>query len=877
MGRLSVLWRRLRGTAGAAPVDNEFAAELESHLQLHTDDNLRCGMTPEQARRNAILKLGGLEQTKQAYRERNTIPFIEALLVDVRYAWRQLLRSPGFAMTAILLITIGIGANAAIFTLVDFVLIRPLPFPEPERLIKVMEKHPGYSMMELSPANYRDLKGANTSFAGLAAYTGNAMNLIGQGEPQRIDGAQVTGNLFSTLGRPALIGHYFSEDDDKAGAPGTVVLSYALWQLEFEGDRSVLGKSIFLDNNPCTVIGIMPPDFHFPSRATQFWTTFKFQEGDYQDRDNNYLAGIGRLKPGVSLAEARSELMLIAARLQRQYPKENQDVSVTVIALRDDLSTQSKVLLKVLCGAALCMLVIACANLANLLLTRALARQKELSIRLSLGANRSHVLRQFLSESLLLGFAGGACAVGVATAALPLLSRLVPNSLPTQQVPPVDLRMLLFALSLTLSIVILFGVAPALWACRTTGFGGLRVGVRTGGAGHHRLRSVLVMAEVAVSVVLLISSGLLIRALWKVQSTDPGFRTDGILTLHTALPFPKYDKTSTRDQFYRKVLTDVRGLPGVTDAAYITALPMTWRGGVWPVIVGGRDQIRTEGNSASARYVTPGFYATLGVPMQSGRDVSENDTADRPYVALVSESFARRYWPDEQPIGRHFGFAMHDREVIGVVGDVRVRGLERTSEPQVYLSYQQVPDGWLTYYAPKDLVVHSSQAPQSLLPAIRQIIRTADSEQTISDVRTMEEIVGGETESRAIQMRVLIVFTAVAILLAGVGIYALLTFAVSMRQQEFGIRMALGAGQGDIFKMVLRQGAVLAVAGLLPGLALAYMAARLLESLLAGVRPADALTFSTAIALCLITTLLGSLVPALRAVRADPTAVMRAE
>ena len=383
-----------------------------------------------------------------------------------------------------------------------------------------------------------------------------------------------------------------------------------------------------------------------------------------------------------------------------------------------------------------------------------------------------------------------------------------------------------------------------------------------------------------MSVVLLISSGLLIRALWKLQSTDPGFRTNGILTLHTALPFPKYDKTSTREQFYRKVLTDVRRLPGVTDAAYITALPMTWRGGIWPVIVGGRDQVRTEGNSASARFVTPGFYATLGIAIRSGRDVSENDAADRPYVAVVSESFARRYWPDEQPIGRHFGFAMHDREIIGVVGvvgDVRVRGLERTSEPQVYLSYHQVPDGSLTYYAPKDLVIHSSQAPQSLLPAVRQIIRTADSEQTISDVRTMEEIVGGETEPRAIQMRVLIAFTAVAILLAGLGIYGLLTFAVSMRQQEFGIRMALGAGQGDIFKMVLRQAAVLAVAGLLPGLALAYGAARLLESLLAGVRPADVLTFSTATALCLITTLLGSLVPALRAVRADPTAVMRVE
>jgi predicted permease len=796
---------------------------------------------------------------------------------DLHYSLRSLFRSPGFAITALLLVTIGIGANAATFALADFVLVRPLPFPDPDRLMKVWERHPGYSMMELSPANYRDLKAANNSFAALAAYDGTSMNLVGQGEPQRVDGASVTANLFPTLGKPAYIGRYFNEDEDKAGAAGTVVLSYTLWQAEFEGNGNVLGKSVDLDNQPYTIIGVMPPDFHFPTRETQFWTTYRFQESDYDDRNNNYLIGIGRLKPGVSLAQARSELMLIADRLQRQYPKDNKDVDVSVIALRDELSTQSRVLLAALCGAALCVLVITCANLANLLLARSLARQKELSIRLSLGANRRHILRQLLTESLLLGSVGGASAIGVAAAALPLLSRLVPNGLPIQQVPSMDVRMLLLGLGLTVITVVAFGVAPAIRVCRGAGFNGLRVGVRTGGAGHHRARSVLVIAEVVVSVVLLISSGLLIRALWKVQSTDPGFRASNTLTLHTALPFPKYDKTSVREQFYTKVLTDIRRLPGVTDAAYVTALPMTWRGGIWPVIVNGRTETRAAGNSASLRFVTPGFFSTMGIAIQSGRDVSEADTADHPYVAMVSKSFAQRYWPNEQPLGRHFEFGMHDREVIGIVGDIRVRGLERTSEPQVYLSYKQVPDGWLIGYAPKDLVIHSSQSPENLPPAIRQIIRAADAEQPITNVRTMDEIVGGETESRTIEMRVLITFTAVAIVLAGLGIYGLLSFAVSMRQQEFGIRIALGARQGDIFKMVLGQGAIFAGAGLLVGLPLAYGAARLLESLLAGVKPADALTFSSAAGLCLITTLLGTLVPALRAVRTDPTAVMRAE
>jgi len=796
---------------------------------------------------------------------------------DLFHSMRSLLRSPGFTLTALLLITIGIGANVAVFTLANFVLVRPLPFPQPDQLTKVWEKHPGYPRMELSPANYRDLMASSRSFTTLAAYTGYSMSLVGQGEPRRIEGAVVTANLFSLLERPALIGRYFRQGDGQAGAPGTVVLSYSVWQTAFGGDREIVGKPVSLDNQPYTVIGVMPADFRFPTRETLFWTPFRFKETDYLDRNNDMLDGIGRLKPGVSLAQARSELLLIAARLRKQYPKENEAVDLSVFALRDELSEDSRLLLKGLCGAALCVLVIVCANLGNILLARSLARERELSIRLSLGANRRNLLRHLLTESVLLGLAGGVSATGVAIAALPLLSRLVPSRLPVQQVPSVDVEMLLFALALTVITVIAFGVAPAWQACRGAGLNGLRVGVRTGGAGRHGARSALVIAEVVASVVLLVSSGLLIRALWRVQSVDPGFTTSGILSLSTDLPFPKYNKTSTREQFYGKVLTEVRRLPGVMDAAYITALPMTWGGGIWPVEVDGRSRILTEGNSASLRFVTPGLFSTLGMGIKLGRGVSDNDTADRPWVAVVSESLVQRYWPHEQPIGRHFKFGFHDREVIGVVGDIRARGLERTSEPKVYLSSKQDLDDGLTYYAPKDLVIHSSQPSELLLPAIRQIVHAADPEQPISDVRTMDEVVAGETESRTIQMRVLVVFTGVAIVLAGLGIYGLLAFTVSMRQQEFGIRLALGAGHGDIFKMVLVQGAVLAVAGLVPGLALAYIAARLMESLLAGVRPADALTFSTAAALCLITTLLGTLFPALRAVRADPTAIMRAE
>ncbi len=796
---------------------------------------------------------------------------------DFRYAIRSLRRSPGFTITAILLIAIGVGANAAIFTLADFVLVRPLPFPHADRLVKVWEKLPGCSFMELSPANYRDINAASASFESLAVYFDKSMNLVGQGEPQRVQVTQVTANLFPVLEKQPWIGHVFTANDDKPGAPGTAVLSYALWQTQFGGDGDVLGKSILLDDASYTVIGVMPPDFLFPTRETQLWTAARFDEDSYQDRNDNFVVGIGRLKSGVSLEQARSEMALIAARIEKQFPKENKDVGISVIAMRDELSPLSRLLLTALCGASLCVLIIACANLANLLLARSLARKRELSIRVSLGAHPRRLLRQLLSESLLLAFAGALGAVALASAILPLLSRLVPNDLPIDQIPPVDLRLLLFALGLTILTVVAFALAPALSASTGAGLSALRDGVRTGGAGNHRARSLLVIGEVIVSVVLLICSGLLVRALWRIQQTDPGFSTKNILTLRTALPFPKYDKTADREKFYSEVLTAIHRLPGVTAAAYTSGLPMVWGGGIWPVDVNGDVETRTAGHVASMRFITPEFFAALSIPIQSGRGIEESDTADRPYVAVVSESLVERYWPGQSAIGKHFTFGFHDREVVGIVRDIHVRGLDRISEPQVYLSYKQVPDGWLVPYAPKDLVVHSSQTPTQLIPAIREIIRSADAEQPISNVRTIETIIAGNTEPRTVQLRVLIAFTAVAIFLAGLGIYGLLSFAVTMRRQEFGIRMALGAQNRDIFGIVLRQGAILAVAGLVPGLALAYAAAKLMDSLLAGIQPGDALTFSSAALLCLATALLGSLVPALRAVRVDPASVMRTE
>jgi predicted permease len=552
-----------------------------------------------------------------------------------------------------------------------------------------------------------------------------------------------------------------------------------------------------------------------------------------------------------------------------------------VVRLRDDnIGGQTKMMLVVLLGAGLCVLLVACTNLANLLLARAMTRRKELAVRAAMGAGRERLVRQMLTESLLLSIAGGALGVFLASAALPMLTKLVPVYLPIAEVPPVDLRVLLFALAITLATGVGFGVLPASRVCRSRRYGsddasGLRDSARSGGGRREGLRSVLVIAEVALSVVLLVSCGLLIRALWKVQAVDPGFRVENALTLRTSLPMPKYEKAAAREQFYQKVLAEAQRLPGVTGAAYTSFLPIATGGGVWQVEAEGRPEELSSRQNASARFITPGYLATMGTPMRAGRDVSESDTGTSPFAAVVSESFVRRYWPGENPIGRHFKFGNTDRMVVGVVGDVRVRGLERIAEPQVYMPYKQ--HQMSTYYAPKDLVVRGNSNVASLAPALRRIVHEADPAEPVVSVRMLSDIVDSSTAPRRVQVDVLGAFAAIAFLLAAIGIHGVLAFAVSNRTQEIGVRMALGAGSGDIISMILRDGTVLAAAGIAIGIALAYGAGRGLQSLLAGVAPGDAGTFAAAIGLCFLMTLIGSFTPALRAVRIDPVTAIRSE
>jgi predicted permease len=802
----------------------------------------------------------------------------DILRQDLAFTARSLRRSRGFALTAVVVSALGIGATTAAFSITDHVLFRPLPFLQPDRLVRLWQDQGGYGHTDISPANYRDWKRMSRSFEAMGAFGGQAYNLAGDGEPERVEGQWVTTEVFRILGVRPVLGRAFGPEDDGPGAPATIVLGHGVWQARFGGEASVLGRQVLVDGAPHVVIGVMPSSFHFPNRDAELWISKTFVDADFADRTDTYIFAVGRLKEDVSLEQARAEMRLVAAHLERAFPAENARTGVTVDRLRDQLSSEARLLPLALLGAAACVLLIACTNLTNLLLVRAMVRRKELAVRTALGAGRERLVRQLLTESLLLAVAGGALGVLTAASAVPVLARLVPQSLPIAETPPVDFRVLAFALALTAATGIAFGVLPASRAGRA-GVSGLQEGARAGvGGRRERSRSALVVAEVMASVVLLVCCGLLLRALWRVQAVDPGFRADGVLTLRTALPLPRYAPTAARAQFYARVLSGVRALPGVSDAAYVSGLPMVMRGGVWGVTVPGEAQQPGAPPPAAARFVTPGFLATLGIPLRAGRDIRDSDTREAPFVAVVSESLARRHWPGQDPIGRRFQFGpAGPREVVGVAGDVRVRGLERASEPQVYLSHRQVADGAIIGYTPKDLAIRAAGDPRALLPSVRAIIRRADPQQPISDVRLLSGIVEGETAPRRIQVRVLGAFAAVALLLAAVGLHGLLSFAVSSRAQEIGVRIALGARSAHILSMVLRESLQMAAVGLVLGLVLAYTAGRGMEALLAGVRPADAATLLAATGLSALMTLAGSLLPAVRAMHVDPIEVMRSE
>ncbi len=870
------LLQRLLGLFGRSGDDAEITAEIGSHVDAHVDDNIRSGMTPDEARRQALLALGGVAQTRERVRDTRTWTWLDEAREDIRYAFRMARRSPAFVFTAISVIALGIAATTAAFTVLDHLLLRPLPFPESNRLVRIYQSVlvRNVPRLEASPPNFEDWRSGSKSFTAMASFLfGGVANVMIGGEPRQIGLSNLDADVLTVLGVQPIAGRGFTASDRRDRYADIVLLSHDFAVATFGSSAAAVNRTITLDNHARTIVGVMPRGFAFPTRESVIWyPTPPFQRLGYS-RTNLILSVVARLRPGVSLAQAQSEINVIGDRLQHDYPKDNAGVTISVVDMRDVLSPQSRMLVWTVFAAAFCLLLIVCTNLTNLLLARAVARRQEMAVRVAIGAGSWRLVRQMLTESAVLAGAGGLLGSAIAIVVVPLIARIVPSVLPVSGQPEVDVRVLAFAAVVTLVTSLAVGVVPALRSSKTADTQALRTraGVPTG-----RLRSALVLAEVAATVTLLVGGGLLVKAMWRVQAVDLGFHAEGVLTMRTVVSPIKYPTYFRRLSFCYDVLNQVRALPGVVSAGYTTGLPLVLGAGVMMVTVPGVVDDPATAPRASVRFVTPDYFATMRIPLRRGRFVDARDTATTTPVAVISEALARRLWPDQDPVGRQFVIFDHARTVVGVAGDIVVRGLERTSEPQLYFSPEQLAP-FSTFYGPRSLAVRASSDAMALAPAIRRIIHDLDPELPLADLRLFDDIVAEQTASRRDQVVVLGLFAAIAFVLAAIGIHGLLAYTVQARTQEVGVRVALGARPSTIASMFLRQGLQLGLAGVALGVPIAYAAARGISTLLFGLTPADPSVYAAAVALAAVMTVVSSVVPAARAASLDPLTALRSE
>jgi putative ABC transport system permease protein len=872
--------------------ENEIVEELSQHLEDQYDQSLSRGASEEDARTAALAGLAEadvltreLKRVERRVAHEPIVPGNERtnllgdLGQDLRYGVRMLAKNPGFTIVAVLALALGIGANSAIFSVVNTVLLRPLPYKNPDSLVMVWDDntHQGFPKDTPSPANFLDWRQQNTVFTGMAAMVERSFNLTGVGEPDRIDGRRVSANLFSLLGVEPQIGRAFTPDEDKPGSH-VVILSYGLWQKRFGGDPSVIGRAINLNAESYTVVGVMPAKFQFPTPQDQLWAPIAFPADEAANRGGHYLQVIARLKPAVSMQQARAEMVTIVARLEKQYPEENTGTGIVLSPLHEEVVGKIKPALLILLGAVGFVLLIACANVANLLLARAAARQKEISLRLALGASRSRLIRQLLTESVLLAGIGGACGLLVSAGGIQVLKQFIPDTISHVQAIDIDGKVLLFTLLISLATGLIFGIAPATQASNFNLNETLKEGGRDSGASvrGNRIRGLLVIAEVAVSFLLLIGAGLLINSFVHLRTLDPGFRTDHLLTAKVELPELKYPDKAHRTPFYNELVRQLSALPGVQSAAVAGNLPFTYDGdSMYIGVEGVPDPPPGHRPDVVLRVVGPGYFNTMGIKIVQGRDFNEHDAGDSVAAVVISEKTARYYWPGQNPIGKRLkpGSTTSDnpwRQVIGVVTDVRQNDFVAQPKMQMYMTYQQISS-----FAPNAVVLRTSVDPNSLASAVRNAVWAIDKDQPVSNLRSMDEIVSAAVARQRFSMLLLGVFAGLALVLAAVGIYGVMSYSIAQRTREIGIRMALGAQRRDMLKMAVWQGLRLVLAGLTIGLAAAFVLTRVMATLLFGISATDPFTFFAISVVLLAVAALASYIPALRATKVDPMVALR--
>lgn len=869
-------------------VEEDLEREVRSHVELLADENMRAGMNPQEAERAARIELGGIEQVKEQVREQRIGNWLRSILSDCRFALRQLRKEPGFTAITLLTLAVGIGANTAMFSLIDVVLLRPLPFHDPDHVVAVesIDLHDPTQGGDISYPAFLDWRSQSHSFAGMSVYNVTGLTYTGGTQPESIRSAVVSANLFSTLGVAPALGRTFTQEEDRPGnSQNPVVLSYEFWQSHFDGDPSIVGQSLTLDGQRYSVIGVMPDGFQFPIQKdrVELWITIardlQGNVGMATQRGASYLQVVARLKPGVQIPQAHSDVLAIQQGLNRQYP-ENRPRGVEIQSEADRISGDMRPALMILLGAVGFVLLIACANVASLLLARATVRQKEFTMRLVLGASRTSIVRQLLVESVLLAILGGTLGLLVAYWGTNALIALSSESLVRASEIQLDLRVLTFTFLVSFATGLLFGVAPALRASRLNLSPSLSANSQGSGtaADTTRVRSALVMSQLAVSFVLLIGAGLLLRSFNRLLHIDPGFRSDHVLTFLLDVPSDRHPRAQ-RAAFVEELLQSIRALPGVKSASAIFGLPLNDDQSAFTVLqVEGQPVPAAQRPRVGFRIIESQYFHTMGVRLLQGRMFTPEDEQGGLPVAILNQSLAHQLFRGENPLGRrikaNIGFADNleppMREIVGVVSDVKCDGF--TECPEVYAP--QTPSD---FFGETTVVVRTATTPSSLVPAMRSLVSSRDKELPLRDVKTLDEYISGSISAQRFHALLLATFAVLAFLLTAVGLYGVLAYSVAQRSREIGIRMALGADQRSISILVLRRGAALALSGMAIGLAVSLFAVRFISALLYGIEPADPVTFVAVPLLLIAVALLASYVPARRAARVDPMVALRYE
>jgi putative ABC transport system permease protein len=813
-----------------------------------------------------------------------------SLFSDFKHGLRVLLKNPAYTAAAILVLALGIGANTAIFSVVNAVLLRPLPFRDPARLVQVWhvppaKSFPGMTEFAVSAANFIDWQKQNHVFDKMAILSGSALALAGNDQPEELQGAAVSSDFFSTMQVRPLLGRTFTDDEDHPGKNHVIVLSYGLWKTRFAANPDIVNRTVNFDGESYTIAGVMGEKFDYPDFA-QYWKPMGWTDKERVVRGEHHYLVVARLKSDITVPQAQAEMTTISSRLADQYPEDDKGWGAVIVPLREERVAQVRPSLLILLGAVAFVLLIACANVANLVLAKTLGRRKEIAVRLALGASTGRVIQQILAETILLSTAGAALGLALAHFGIQLTVKFLAGNLPKSTEVTLDAGVLLFTLTLAVTTGFLAGILPAFRLTRTNVNDALKQGLgkTDSDSSGGRTRGFLVVSEVALSLMLLVGAGLMIRSLWQLAAVDAGFDPHNLLTMTMVVTGNKYSHPIDEIAFYDRVLFKVRALPGVTSAGLIDTLPISQDGSHQPVAIEGRPvQAMSEQPEVDTRSISAGYLTTMHIPLRRGRDFSSADAPDRPATAIISESMAKRFWPNEDAIGKHLTMTFNPdkvREVVGIVGDIKLTGLDTaSSDSTIYLPMSQTSvapsEDWRPFSM--QLAVRTTSQPASLSSAVAAAIHSTDPTQPVVDVMTMDDLIATSLSQRRFSMFLLAAFAILALLLAAVGIYSVLSFAVRRRVREIGIRVALGAETKDILRLVVTEGMKPALLGLALGVAGALALGRVVASFIYGIAPYDPLTFAAVAALLATVALLASIIPAFRAARIEPTRALRDE